>query len=524
MSSIKAVLFNFCTKSADNKPLNFYPLCGRVKRLMANILTLIPPTLSGGNTIRDVLYGCWCKGRRIGGGTIPPLTLLSVASALKKNGHFVRLVDADGEKKTLEDIKKDIKGFDLVIVLTSSMSFKEDAKVLAELKKENPRITTSAFGSHPTFMPEACFNADGIDILVRYEPEFIYRELADALQKKAGAWKIINGIAFRDSEGIHVNEPYPFIENLDDLPIPDRHLLNRNLVYFNPLVKRLPYTTSITSRGCPGKCTFCTAPAFTGSKVRHNSADYVLREMEYLLTSGFKEIYYRDETFSFFPQRNKIICETILARKMDVSWLCNVRVGTIKRDMLSLMKKAGCHTIKAGVESGVQEILDKSQKNIKLKDTEDLFRWARELGIATHAHVMLWMPGENKDTMRKTTDFVISLKPTTVDFGICTPYPGAVLFNDILSAHKELKDKMDIDWEMLHTSGHMNKYFTDLTPQELEDGIFKAYRKFYLRPNYIFLCIKRVLCDVKELAKVVKAGFNVLLFCFMGDKNSEMEI
>ncbi|MDD5680788.1 MAG: radical SAM protein, partial [Candidatus Omnitrophica bacterium] len=424
---------------------------------MMNILTLIPPALSGGNTIRDVLYGCWCRGRRIGGGTIPPLTLLSVASILKKNGHSVRLMDADGEKKTLKDIKNDIKSFDFVILLTSSMSFREDAQVLAGLKKENPRLITSAFGSHPTFLPEACLNTDGIDILVRYEPEFIYRDLADALSKKNDTWKAVKGIAFRDSTGIHINERYPFIENLDELPIPDRSLLNRNLVYFNPLVKRLPYTTSITSRGCPGKCTFCTAPAFTGSKVRHNSADYVLREIEYLLSSGIKEIYYRDETFSFFPQRNKIICETIIAKKMNVSWLCNVRVGTVKKDMLSLMKKAGCHTIKAGVESGVQEILDKSQKNIRLRDTEDLFRWARELGIATHAHVMLGMPGENRDTMKRTADFVISLKPTTVDFGICTPYPGAALFDKLLSEHKDLKDKMEIDWEMLHTSGNLNK-------------------------------------------------------------------
>ena len=488
-----------------------------------NILTLIPPTLSSENTVRDVLYGCWCKGRKIGGGTVPPLSLLSVASVLKECGHSVKLVDAPGERKTLEDIKNDINNFDLVIVLTASMSFKEDAGILEALKKHNPRLVTSVFGSHPTFMPKVCLEHSGIDILVRYEPEFIYRDLADALDKKNESWKTIKGIAFRGASGICINEKYPFIENLDSIPIPDRSLLNRKLAYFNPLIKRTPYTTAITSRGCPGKCTFCTAPAFTGSKVRYNSADYVLREIEYLISCGIREIYCRDETFSFFPQRNKEICETIINKKLDISWLCNVRVGTIKRDMLALMKKAGCHTIKVGVESGVQEILDKSQKNIRLEDTKALFRWARELGVETQAHVMLGMPGETKDTIRRSMDFFISLEPVTIAFGICTPYPGAALFDDLISKHKELRDKMELDWETLHTSGRLNTYFTDMTPKELEDSIYQSYRRFYLRPRYLLSWVGRILRDVRNLGKVMRAGFNIILFCFVGEKEDRCD-
>lgn len=488
-----------------------------------NILTLIPPKESKGNVIRDVLYGCWCKGRRIGGGTVPPLTLLSVATILKEDGHFVRLIDADGEGKSLEDIKNEIKNFDLAIILTSSMSFKEDVKVLSQLKSKNPHLTTSIFGSHPTFMPEVCLQHEAIDILVRYEPEFIYRDLAAMLESKGNSWKNIKGIAFRDNGKIKMNESHPFIDNLDELPIPDRSLLNKNLTYFNPLVKRIPYTTSVTSRGCPGKCTFCTAPAFTGTKIRHNSAEYVLREIEHLLSLGIKEIYYRDETFSFYNSRNESICKSIIDKKLDVSWISNIKVGTIKKETLALMKQAGCHTIKIGVESGVQEILDKSKKGIKVEDTQRLFQWAHELGISTHAHVMLGMPGENKDTVRSTINFVISLEPTTVDFGICTPYPGTPLFDSFLNEYKELKDKMEIDWETLHISGYLNKYFTDLTPKELEKSIFTAYRRFYIRPKYLLFWIRRILFDIKEFTKVVKAGFNVLLFSLMGEPRQASE-
>jgi len=479
------------------------------------ILALVPPM--EGNVIRDVLYGCWCRGRRIGGGTVPPLSLLSVATTLKREGHFVKLADASEEGRNAEDIEGETTDYDLIIILTSSMSFKEDVGLLSRLKAKNPRLVTSLFGSHPTFMPEVCLRHEEVDVLIRYEPEFIYRDLAGRLGKGSDTWKEVRGIAFRDKGAIKINEPYPFIEDMDELPIPDRSLLNKSLSYFNPIVKRTPYTTSITSRGCPGRCTFCTAPAFTGNKVRYASAEYALREIEHLLSLGIKEIYYRDETFSFFNSRNEEICRSIIDKKLDISWICNIRVGTIKKETLALMKRAGCHTIKIGVESGVQEILDKSKKGITLEDTQTLFGWAHELGLYAHAHVMLGMPGEDKDTVKRTIDFVVSLKPTTVDFGICTPYPGTPLFEDLLERHKELKDKMAIDWETLHTSGYLNKYFTGLTPEELEGSVFRAYRRFYMRPGYILSWLKRILFDTRAFVKVLKAGFNIILFCFLGE-------
>ncbi|MBL7071725.1 MAG: radical SAM protein [Candidatus Omnitrophica bacterium] len=481
-----------------------------------NILTLVPP--AEGNVIRDVLYGCWCRGRRIGGGTIPPLSLLSVATTLKQRGHSVRLIDAPEEKKALKDIETEIEGIGLIIILTSSMSFKDDVALLGKLKKKNPRLITSMFGSHPTFLPKICLERKEVDILVRYEPEFVYRDLADKLSKESGLWKKVKGIAFRDGDSININEPYPFIDHLDELPVPDRSLLSKGMDYFNPIIKRTPYTTSVTSRGCPGKCTFCTAPAFTGNKVRHNSARHVMHEIEYLLSLGFREIYYRDETFSFFNSRNEDICRSIIDKKLDVSWICNIKSGTIKKNTLALMKQAGCHTIKIGVESGVQDILDRSKKGIKLEDTRTLFRWARELGISTHAHVMLGMPGEDKNTIKRTVDFVISLDPATVDFGICTPYPGTPLFDTLIEEHKELKDKMGIDWDTLHVSGYLNKYFTGMGAKELEKAIFSAYRRFYMRPGYILSWLGRIFSDAKAFRKVLKAGYNIILFCLIGEE------
>ncbi|UCD57652.1 MAG: cobalamin-dependent protein, partial [Candidatus Hydrogenedentota bacterium] len=222
------------------------------------ILVLNPSSKVTKNVVRDVLYGCWCKGKRIGGGTVPPFALLQVATILFRN-HEGAFLDAQAEQLDCEAVKKDIFDYDVVVISTSTMSFREDAEYLLDLKRVHPRLCTVVFGSHPTFMPQYCLAHDGIDIVVRYEPEFVLRDLMDAIMRGGDEWKSIRGIGYKEDGRYHLNEKYPFIESLDALPFPDVTLLPTRVDYFNPLVRRMPYITTTTSKGCPGKCVFCTA-------------------------------------------------------------------------------------------------------------------------------------------------------------------------------------------------------------------------------------------------------------------------
>ena len=470
-----------------------------------NVLLLIPPFKE--NVVRDVLYGCWCKGKRIGGATVPPLVLLSVATILKNNNHNIRILDAPSEDKTLDEIKQIVKEYDILLLLTSTMTFTEDANILKILKESNPNIKTIIFGSHPSFMPDYSLK-EGIDIIVRKEPEFIIRDLLKNIKTN---WKKTKGIGYKENNKILLNEDYPLIKNLDELPIPNRSLLPKDVTYFNPIIKRTPYTTSETSRGCPGKCNFCTAPAMYGDLLRYWSSEKVLKEIKYLINQGYKEIYYRDETFTTFKKRNLEILNTIINEKLDISWLCNVRVNTVDKETLMLMKKAGCHTIKIGVESGVQYILNKSNKGIRLEDTEKLFKWAKEAGIKTHAHLMLGMPGETKETIKQTLKFIKKINPYTIDIGICTPYPGSILFEEIAKEHPEIKDGTSVNLENLHTEGLYNGFYTSLTKEELEKSLSKLYKSFYLNSKHILYNLSQIK-NLNELKNTANATFTLLKF------------
>ena len=253
--------------------------------------------------------------------------------------------------------------------------------------------------------------------LVRREPEYIIKDLVEKKIEGGESWKGIEGIGFREGEKVILNDYYPFIENLDELPFLDVAMLPEGIDYFNPLIKRMPYITMITSRGCPGKCTFCTAPSFYGPKYRCRSVESIIEELKYFKSQGYREIYFRDETFTVNKKRILELCKRMMEERLYLTWLCNARVGMINKEMMDTMKEAGCHLIKFGVESGVQKILDNVNKGIRIKSIKETFIWAKEVGMDTHAHIMLGMPGETLETIRDTINFTKEIEPTTVTFG-----------------------------------------------------------------------------------------------------------
>ncbi len=480
------------------------------------VLALVPPSKFSKNVARDLVYGCWCKGKRIAGIKFPPMSLVSVATVLRDAGHDVELLDAAALGLTLEDINKTAAPYDAAIILTSTMTLNEDASILQELKAANPHLKTICFGGHVTAEPESSLSRDGIDIIVRRESEYVIRDLVDAMAKGGKDWQEVNGISFKDNGGCRHNPDYPLIDNLDTLPIPDRSMLPKDVDYFNPVVKRMPYTTMFTSRGCPGQCTFCSSPTFYGRSLRFRSAETVIREVQEIERLGYKEIFFRDEIFTASKKRVMDVCKGIKDKNIDITWICSARIGSVDLEMMKAMKGAGCHMLRLGVESGVQGLLDSVKKGITVEQTRQTMDWAHQVGMDVHAHMMIGLPGESSDTLKETMRFIREVDPTIVTFGIMTPYPGTPLFEEIRRKHPEIGDGTNADLSMLHTTSFYNEYFTDLTPEELSEYIRKVYKNFYMRPGYVLKWLGRVK-SVDEFKRVVLAGTQVFEFIQGGD-------
>jgi len=482
------------------------------------VLFLKPPMEGvGKNAVRDFLYGCWCNGRRIGGMQMPPLTELMAASHARQDGLDVVFIDAEIEPGRYEAALRDrFADYLAVVIMSSTQSFRADVAELEKIGELNPDTKKILFGSHPTFMPEYCLKEPAVDYVVIQEPEESLRELLAAILHGGDTSEILS-TGHRDNYGeIHVNDRRAF-SKMDDLAIPDRSLLPKGADYFNPVVKRVPYTSMLTSRGCPARCNYCTAPVFYGNKTRVRSVESVLEEMRQIGSLGYREIFFRDETFSAYKGRNLRIYEGMLKEDMDFTWIANGRVDMIDEEGMIGMKKAGCHMIKFGVETGSAEMLERYNKGTTLEQAEFTFRKCQEHGLDTHAHIIFGGPGETLETIRETMDFLKKLRPSTATFGILTPYPGTEIFDMVAKEHPEIYDGSGSTMDNLHVEGFYSDALCDLTGDQLSKEIVRSYREFYLRPSYLAKKLSRVQ-SLEELTISAIGGFNVLQFALTGQK------
>ncbi|WP_173977805.1 B12-binding domain-containing radical SAM protein [Magnetospirillum sp. UT-4] len=480
---------------------------------------LKPPVESAHrNVVRDFIYGCWCNGKRVGGMSMPPTNELLAATHARQDGLDVLFLDSQYEPERYHQLAA--SGFAdvlAVLIMSSTQSFRHDCLTLRKIKEANPGVRSILYGSHPTFMAEACLKEDVVDFVVTREAEDTIRELLGHLLSGTSTADVL-GIGYRDGDGQpRINPVRPFL-NMNDLPIPDRTLLPGNVDYFNPVVKRVPFATMFTSRGCPARCNYCTAPVFYGNKTRARSAEKIIEEMRDIRRLGYREIFFRDETFSAYKGRNMQVYDRMRAEEMDFTWVANGRVDMIDREQMLAMKQAGCHLLKFGVETGSQELLDRYKKGTTIAQAEETFRLAREIGIDTHAHIIFGGPGETVETIGKTVDFVIdTLKATTATFGILTPYPGTEIFDMVAEIFPEIQDGSGSTMENLHTESFFAEALCGIPAEELSRQVVRAYRRFYLRPGYLAGRVSSLRSLEEVMVKVV-AGLNVMSFAFSGRK------
>lgn len=481
-------------------------------------LFLKPPAgLAFKNIVRDFVYGCWCNGRRIGGMQMPPLNDLYVATHARQSGIEVLFLDASMEPDRYGDLLNSrCADIFAVVLMSSTQSFRQDVATIRAIKDLNPQVRSILYGSHPTFMPEYCLKEDVVDYIVLREAEETIRCLLRAIANGEPVDRE-PGVGWRTAGGeIRINPARPLM-NLDDLPIPDRSLLPEKVSYFNPVVKRLPYTTMQTSRGCPGRCIYCTSPAFYGNRYRLRSVPRVMEELREIVRIGYREVFFRDETFTVSRSRVREICEAMLSEGLDLKWIANGRVDMVDEPTMQLMKRAGCHMLKFGVETGEDEILKVYRKGATCDQAREAFRAARAAGLSTHAHIIFGGPGETQQTIDKTIRFVKSIRPTLASFGILTPYPGTSLFEMVAEKRPEIRDGSDSNMENLHVEGFYSDAICQMKGEELSRAVIKAYRRFYLRPWYL---LERLFSSrsVEELMIQTIAGLNVFQFALSGRK------
>jgi hopanoid biosynthesis associated radical SAM protein HpnJ len=392
-----------------------------------------------------------------------------------------KLIDAPPAGLSFEDIVAEIRTRDLVVMHTSTPSFRADVATAEKIRAVNPQVKIGLIGAHVAVDPgKSLEGAPAVDFVARNEFDFTIKEVAEDRP-----WADIKGLSWRNREGVIVhNEPRETLMNMDELPwvtpVYKRDLKVEN--YFSGYLKH-PYVSFYTGRGCKSRCTFCLWPqTIGGHKYRVRSVEDVVAEMKWAKAAfpQVREFFFDDDTLTDNLPRVEALAVEL--GKLGVTWSCNAKAN-VPRKTLEVMRDNGLRLLLVGYESGNQQILFNIKKGMRVEFARRFTRDCHDLGILIHGTFILGLPGETRETIRETLEFAKEINPHTIQVSLAAPYPGTFLY-------RQAKEN---GWLYHEASELLTQHGTQIAalnyPHLSHGEIFQAvedfYRKFYFRPSKI---------------------------------------
>jgi len=417
-------------------------------------------------------------------GIFPPLGLMYIASYLRKQMDCkISILDAQALRMDYLKLEKSIRDFnpDVVGITVYTHSLIDVIKVSLIVKGINKNTHVCLGGPHVDIFPEEVMSLASVDSAVLGEGEEVFLKLVQCLRYGSNL-KEVRGIVFRKEGQIIKTEPGGGVKDLDSLPFPARDLLN-NRRYYGILGRHSVVTTMVSSRGCPFKCSFCSTPK---GHYRARSSKNVVDEMEACAGYGIKEVHFFDDTFNVDPERVVLICDEIIARKLNLKWSFRGRADKLNKPLLTHLKKSGCYRIHVGVETSSDEGLERLKKGITVGQVKQVFRWAREAGINTVAYFLIGCPHEHStEDVLRTIEFSKDLDSDFALFNILTPYPSTELYKEGLQ-RGILRSDYWRDFALNPRKDFLLEFWQEwFTRKELLSLLRIAYREFYFRPKFI---------------------------------------
>jgi radical SAM superfamily enzyme YgiQ (UPF0313 family) len=390
---------------------------------------------------------------------IPDLGLGYIATSLMNNGHQAYIRDwnmessVDSFRVWLEKYQPELIG---IKVFTKDVWATK--KTISIIRKSLPEVTVVIGGPHASAVDPVRLMEDftKCDFAIKGEAEISFPSLLTEISErkknsdrgfinKTRAIKI-SGLVWRDKDGVFAN-PISLCHDLNKFKFPPWEIMDPNNYNINMLGSEKEGATApiITTRGCPGKCTFCSAHNISGRKIRSRSPENVFKEMSILYSKyGVKKFMFMDNCFTANKKHLKVICKMIINDRMNVEWDCSSyeNLENLTDEMLALMYDAGCRMIHIGIESGSEHTRKEMNKLSDLSDIDKKIKLIKKDKIKIGAWFMIGFPEETKKEMNKTIKYAFSLNPDLLTFTIAYPLPGTQIYNYIKDKYKF----QNIDW------------------------------------------------------------------------------
>ena len=494
-----------------------------------DVMLVNPPTPDGAYWIRTQHR----VGRRTRENMVWPQVSLAQMAALLHPDYKVLVVDANAEKMSWPEFTRVLDRYRPRYYLTQLTAPTLENDMYGVFLARARGAKTMAFGTHITPIPRETMRAfPALDFALVGEPDLTVRDLIDHLEGKTGqrspmieqifdkhdpTYKPalaedgsvnmmgIKGIAWRRGDEIILNMPRPFVQNLDDLPIPMHELLPLQK-YRMPMIKG-PFTFIVTSRGCPAGCTYCIKHVSYQFGVRLRSPKLLVEEMKILKDLGINNIHMYSDLFTVNRDQVMELCELMIQEKLNIKWTSNSRVDYVDEEMLQQMARAGSRLISWGIESGNEQILKHAHKGAYPDKAERALTWAKNAGIMNWGYFIIGLPGETEATIRETIDFAKKLPLDIALFHVAAPYPGTPFFFEVV---ENGWFRPGTRWEQVDMDKGTVLDYPDLPAERLLYWQKRAFREWAFRPGPMMTYLKMLFSDVSTVRSALSVGLQHL--------------
>jgi len=432
-------------------------------------------------------------------GLFPPLGLLYILASLRKRTpqHELFFLDCIAEHIGHAGLAAKVTEMrpDVVGVTSFTMALHDVCQAARRIRSVCPQVHICLGGHHPIAFPFEAAQLPEFDSIIVGEGEEAFPALVQALEQGTD-YTAIQGVYTRESIQIHkdtlvsdprfltsVMVPPAYVEDIDLLPVPDRSVI-KHLKYRSIVGVSERLATMVSSRGCPCNCSYCDVPF---KRYRQRAIPSVADEIRECLDTGYTEVHFYDDLFNITPERVIAFCDEVTRRGYQFDWDFRGRVNSVTRESLVRAREAGCRMISFGVETGSDAGLALLRKNTSTEQVRKVFGWCREVGILTIADFMIGLPFEKSPAdVRRNVDFLLSIDPDYAQFSILSLFPNTELFAD--AARRGLIDSSR--WNEF-ARNPVPDFFVDHWEEfmplgELLDLQRESYRRFYMRPRYIW--------------------------------------
>jgi radical SAM superfamily enzyme YgiQ (UPF0313 family) len=352
-----------------------------------------------------------------------PLGLYYLSDVLRRNGISAEAMDLNVLKMSREKFHEFVRKTNPRIVgLTSyTFNFSSAMRIVEEVKRVDRGVVVVLGGVHASFQWKEILGDSGlIDYIVVGEGELTLLELCQSILGGAST-RDVEGIAYREGE-IRATPPRGFIDDLGEIPIPDRGVLPQ---------ESYPIGVIQTSRGCPFTCIFCNICTFYKRRIRMREPEDVVEEASILIDRYKREtIFFFGDTFTLDSAWVDEFCEEITRRKLRFNWACETRIDNVNSHMLRRMRSAGCLEVQYGIEYGDEDVLARIGKRISLSNAVEAVKWAKDAGLFVESFFIFNCPGEDEDTMNRTYELIQKAPIDALEINLLTPYPGTALWEN----------------------------------------------------------------------------------------------